>query len=92
MKKIMVLFDFPEGTLQEYDKVWEDLKAAGFANPNGLLYHVGAEKQGGGIIVVDVWETEERFNEFGKTLMPIIAKSGIKGQPKIMPVHNIYER
>lgn len=88
----MIQFDFPEGTAELYDRVWEDLKAAGHENPKGLLYHVGAPKPSGGWLVVDVWESEQAFQEFGQTLLPIIQKHGIpQVQPAVFPVHNIYE-
>ena len=43
-----------------------------------------------GLEVFDVWESQEAFDEFGKTLMPILAEVGIDaGEPVVGQVHNI---
>lgn len=90
MKKVMVQFNIPNMTTKVYDKVWEDLRSAGYANPKGLIHHVGAA-QGNNIVVVDVWESMETFNKFGETLIPILAKAGItNAEPVITPLHNVY--
>lgn len=90
MKKVMVQFDFPEMTSEQYDQVWQDLRAAGHENPNGLEYHVSAQA-GKGLKVIDVWENAEKFNEFGQTLTPILAKNGITPtQPIVSPLHYEY--
>jgi hypothetical protein len=88
MKQVVVHFNFPNVSLQQYDAVWNDLRAAGHSQPKGLISHVGAATPDGGLLVVDVWESEEAFNEFGKTLMPLIARQDIPMiQPKVFPVH-----
>jgi hypothetical protein len=90
MKKVVVLFNFPNVSLKQYDAVWDDLRAAGHSNPKGLISHVGAATPDNGIMVVDVWESKEAFDEFGKTLMPIIAKQGVPMvQPQILPAHYV---
>src|ERR1051325_6225084 len=91
MKKVVVLFDAPGFTSKHYDKVWDDLRAAGHANPKGLISHVGCQKPNGNWLVVDVWKSEDAFNQFSKTLMPIIEKSGVKvPAPTILPAHYVY--
>lgn len=93
MKKIMVYFDFPDATLQQYEAIWEELRATGHANPKGLLSHAGAGKEGGGFLVVDVWESQAAFEEFSNVLVPIIQKQNLPlGQPMILPVHYFYEK
>jgi len=92
MKKQIVQFDFTSGGAQEYDKAWEELKKAGHENPNGLLYHAAGPKDSGGWLVVDVWESREAFDEFSKTLGPIIQKLNLTAAPPVFtPVYNIYE-
>ena len=84
MKQVVIQFNFPNVSLQQYDGVWNDLRASGNAHPKGLISHVGAATPDGGLLVVDVWESEEAFNEFGKILMPLIAKQDIPMiQPKV---------
>lgn len=90
MKKVMVQFDIPGMTAKQYDQVWQDLRAAGYENPQGLEHHIGAPTDKGWK-VVDVWENAEKFNEFGQTLMPILSKNGIPSiQPVILPLHYEY--
>jgi hypothetical protein len=92
VQQIMVNFDFQDVTSEQYDNVWKDLRASGNAYPKGLLSHVAAAKPNGGWKVVDVWESAERFQAFGDTLMPLLEKNNIPQiQPEILPVHWIYE-
>lgn len=92
MKKIAVHFHFPHCTQQQYDSVWDDLRASGNEHPKGLVFHVGADTGNGGLFVTDVWESEEAFRAFGSTLMPLLQKSGMdKIQPQIMPIYHVYE-
>ncbi len=91
MKKVVVLFNTPGGTSEQYDKIWDSLRAAGESNPKGLLSHVGAAKPDGSWFVCDIWESEEDFKEFGKVLMPIVASSGMPlSEPMILPTHYVY--
>ena len=91
MKKVAVLFNALGGTSEQYDKIWDDLRAAGESNPKGLISHVGAAKPDGSWFVCDIWESEEDFKEFGKVLMPIITKSGMPpAEPMILPAHYVY--
>ena len=88
MKKIMVLFDFPGATTKQYDDAWTDITAAGHEHPKGLLSHAGAPTPNGDLMVVDVWESEQHFKDFGTVLMPIIQKIGLGDvKPTILPVH-----
>lgn len=90
MKQVVVEFNFPNVSVKQYDGIWDDLRAAGFSHPKGLISHVGAPTPNGGLLVVDVWESPEAFDEFGKTLMPLIAKHDIPMiQPRVLPVHYV---
>jgi hypothetical protein len=40
--------------------------------------------------VFDVWDSQQSFERFGETLMPIMKEIGVDpGQPQIMPIHNV---
>jgi hypothetical protein len=72
----------------QYDDVIERLEAAGAGAPPGRLYHV-CFGSGDRLRVVDVWESQEAFDAFGRTLMPILQGVGVDpGQPEVAPVHN----
>jgi len=74
---------------EQYDQTIGRLEAAGQGAPAGRLYHVAFEG-GTGLHVFDVWDSQESFDAFGQTLMPILGELGIDpGAPHISKVHNI---
>jgi hypothetical protein len=78
-------------TPAEYDDVIVRLEAAGAGAPAGRLHHV-AMVTDGQVQVFDVWDSQESFEAFGQTLLPIMAELGADpGQPMVAPVHNIIE-
>lgn len=74
-----------------YDDTIKRLEAAGAATPPGRLYHVAMESDRL-IQVFDVWDSQESFEAFGATLLPIMAELGADpGKPMVAPVHNIIQ-
>ena len=76
-------------TAVQYDEVIARLDAAGAGQPAGRLCHTcfgtGHELQ-----IFDVWESEEAFEKFGVTLLPILEEIGLDpGRPTVEPVHNL---
>ena len=82
----------PEGmTTAKYDEIIKDLEAAGQGRPKGRLHH-SAFGAPDGLSVFDVWTSQEDFDAFGQTLMPILEKHGLDaGQPDVVPVHNMIQ-
>ena len=71
---------------EQFDEVHRRLDAAGQAEPAGRTYHCGIQ-MGENVHVFDVWESQEDFERFGKTLMPILQELGIDpGEPHLAPV------
>lgn len=86
---VTVLFQVPDMTKAQYDRVIKELKAKGLGAPAGRMYHV-ASATDDGWLVVDVWESEAKLGKFAETLMPTLVAAGVTPpQPKIYPVHNI---
>ncbi len=86
---ILMIHDNSDSTLAGYDRVVKELEAAGHGNPPGRLSHVAARK-GDGFLVVDVWESQEAFDRFGQTLVPMLERAGLRvPTPQIYPVHNV---
>jgi len=86
---IAVVFEMPGMTAQQYDKAVADLEAKGQGVPRGRTYHVAAPADGGWF-VCDVWDSQEDFDRFGQTLVPILQELGVTAaQPAIRQVHNI---
>jgi hypothetical protein len=76
---------------EKYDEVISRLEAAGAGAPPGRAYHAALETDGK-ISVFDVWESQEAFDAFGATLMPILGELGVDpGEPMIMSVHKVIE-
>ncbi len=76
-------------TPDKYDQIISRLESAGAGAPRGRSYHV-AFQMGDGLQVVDVWDSQEDFDAFGETLMPILGELGVDpGQPAIGEVENI---
>ena len=82
----------PQGmTAAQYDEAIRRLEAAGAGRPAGRMHHscFGSD---GSLMVYDVWESQESFEAFGATLMPILGAIGVDpGAPDIMPVHNLIQ-
>jgi hypothetical protein len=80
----------PAGFTQEkYDAAISQLAAAGAGAPEGRSYHVALESDGA-IQVFDIWESQEAFDAFGATLMPIMSGLGVDpGPPMVARVHNV---
>ena len=76
-------------TPETYDDALRRLEEAGAGAPAGRLYHFALEIDGL-IQVFDVWDSEESFEAFGATLVPIMESLGADpGRPQVSPVHNI---
>ena len=72
-----------------YAEVMRRLDAAGASAPRGRLHHAayGPSDQ---LRVVDIWDTVDNFQAFGKTLVPILESLGVRlPEPAIEPVNNI---
>jgi hypothetical protein len=84
-------FFFTHGgfTPDKYEEAIKQLAAAGQGAPNGRTLHVALESNGE-IQVFDVWESQETFDAFGPTLMPILSGLDIKlNEPMVARVHNV---
>jgi hypothetical protein len=76
-------------TALQYDEAIRQLEAAGAANPAGRVHHscFGPDHA---LMVYEVWESHQAFEEYGLVLMPILHMAGIDpGTPDVMPVHNL---
>ena len=75
----------------KYEQTIKELNAAGAGNPAGRLHHSAFGPEDG-LMVYDVWDSQQSFDKFGETLMPILQKIGIDpGQPDVMPVVNMIQ-
>jgi hypothetical protein len=78
-------------TPEKYHAAISRLDAAGAGSPAGRTYHFALETDGQ-IAVFDVWESQEQFDAFGETLMPILGELGVGLKPPMVAeVHNVIE-
>jgi hypothetical protein len=96
---IITVVDMPGMTQAQYEQSAE--KVAGRPGPvkspadwpvAGLISHTAAPTADGWL-VVDVWESEEAFRQFGETLVPILRELGLpEVEPQVYPVFNVVTR
>lgn len=83
---------FEGATLEQYDRVIELMgyERNGTVDNDGGIFHWAA-KTDDGIVVVDVWESDEQFNRFAEEQIgPLTKQAGVPSAPKITryEVHN----
>jgi hypothetical protein len=77
-------------TKERYDEALRRLEQAGAGSPPGRSYHFAWAGQDGAIEVFDVWESQESFEKFGETLVPIMNELGADpGEPSVVEIHNM---
>ena len=78
---VSVVFDFPNGTVEQYKQVFE-LGGEPILNQPARLHHQCFAK-GDGIQVVDIWEDEASFGAFGEIIGPVLAQLGLETVPEV---------
>jgi hypothetical protein len=84
--------DSPEASLDDYDRVTAEL---GSVDPDGLILHVAGESPGGGLRIIDVWESKEHYERFRDELLVPAFERAIGAQGPTQPqeeelnVHNL---
>ena len=82
---------FEGATLEQYDRVMELMGLdQGDRSPEGAVFHWVAPTDNG-LIVVDVWESDEQFNKFAEEQIgPYTQQVGIPNPPVVtrFAIHN----
>jgi hypothetical protein len=89
---VLIRFNPPALTAQQYDETVRKLQDAGDFPPDGLDYHVcfGTD---GSLKVSEIWDSQEQLDAFGEKLRPVLDEAGIDpGEPEVMEIHNIVRR
>jgi hypothetical protein len=79
---VAIVSDVPEGTLAMYEAVTERI---GTELAPGHLVHALGRREGGGLQVIDVWESVEHFERWSReTLAPAVQEvtGGAIGPPR----------
>jgi hypothetical protein len=85
---INVVFEGEGFTAQQYDEVCREANVSQENVPDGLIFH-SAFATDGGFMVVDVWESEDKFRAFGARLGPAMEAAGISAEPRVYPTHAV---
>jgi ketosteroid isomerase-like protein len=76
----------------QYGEIIRHLGEAGLMPPPGALVHA-CYGEPGQLRVLDIFDSLESFESFGKVLLPIIAKVGVDaGTPEVLPLHALGRR
>jgi hypothetical protein len=80
---------FPDATTAQYDQVIQKMGLTpGGPTPPGAMFHWVTQTDDG-LLVVDVWETEEAFDKFAREqIMPYSQEAGL-GEPQVTK-HQVY--
>jgi hypothetical protein len=73
---------------EKYAEILRRLEKAGAGAPPGRLHHTCYGPKDA-LLVIDVYDTPQSFEAFGKTLVPILTEMGVRATPDVRPVHNI---
>lgn len=84
---IVAKFSVSGMSVDKYDAVLSRLQAVGAGAPAGRLHHVSYGSHDN-LQVIDVFDSPESLDAFGKTLLPILEEMGIKAQPE---THDAYK-
>jgi hypothetical protein len=86
---IAVYFHPATLNVSQYQGVVDTLQGSGDWPPAGLVHH-SCFGEGEGLMVYEVWESQEQFDEFGQRLMPALQEHQVEtGQVQVMPVVNV---
>jgi hypothetical protein len=88
-----MLLEWSDTPFETYERVNEIMGIRGDADaPEGLIEHVACT-DGNGMVIADVWESEEALGKFvDERLAPALEEAGVpESQPRILQTHNRLE-
>jgi hypothetical protein len=90
---VMMTVEVPRGTTDLYDGINERMGIGPERMPEGLIAHQAGATDGG-LLIVDVWESQEAFDRFFREQAgPVLQEMGVpQMQPRFFRVHNLVER
>jgi hypothetical protein len=90
---VLMIIELPGATTAMYDQVNEQAGISQENLPEGLISHqAGATDDG--ILIADVWESEEALERFTREQIgPILERMGVPpAKPRVFPVHSHIEK
>ncbi len=85
---VLYLRESPQMDLKMYDRISSQVRSEGM--PAGLIHHYACEGDKGGLVVVEIWESEEAQDKWSEELNKKITAAGAppRPTPRKMTVHN----
>jgi hypothetical protein len=80
---VLVMVEPPGLDAEAYDALVAELPAQ-----DARALHVGAVKDDGTILIVDLWDSQESFAEFARTQVAEAAEDMGQVQPRVIPLYN----
>jgi hypothetical protein len=86
---VLYIYESANAPIQAYDRVAAEIDDEGM--PDGAIAHVACTRDGTGLVVVEVWESEEAHDEFEEILRERIKLAGgpARPEPRKLPVYNM---
>jgi len=81
---IVAVFEFPDGTIEQYKQVMDEGGDEVRNQPNRLSHICFATNPG--FTVIDVWQDEASFGAFGEIIGPLAASAGFDPKPQVFPL------
>jgi hypothetical protein len=87
---ILMIMDLEGATTEQYDALNDAIQVDENNLPQGLIQHAAGPTDEGGLLIVDVWESEEDLGRFFEEKVgPAMAQLKLPaGQPRVHEVHN----
>jgi hypothetical protein len=88
---VAIMIDVPDLGTDAYDEMAASMPAhTGDTSQGPWVTHTAAAADGGGVFVLDLWESPDAFGKFAEEQIgPAAAKVGLGAiEPRILPVHN----
>ncbi len=85
---IVVKFAVTGMSVDKYEMALRRLEASGAGAPPGRLHHV-SYGSGDNLQVIDVFDSPQSLEAFGRTLQPILKELGIVAQPDVQEVYKV---
>lgn len=84
---VLYIYESPEASLDLYDRVNSQIREI----PEGALCHIACKRDGGGLFVVEAWESEEQQDRWNASLQQKIQAVGGPGRPtpRKLEIHNM---
>jgi hypothetical protein len=90
---VTFVLEIPDGTADQLDEAVKRLGVGPNNLPEGQIAHVQVVTDGGGVRVIDVWDSEEAFGRFMQEKLAALIAEGVMPAvepPPIQQVHRVF--